>query len=151
MTAFQILLAFHLLTAVFAIGPLAHAATTAARGIRTGNGAATASSARTVRIYSYASLLVIVLGFALMSLDSPFGPGKVGEFADTWVWLSLLLWLVAIAICLGLVAPTLGKATDRIAKQESVVALTGRVAAGGGLVGLIFAGIVFLMVYRPGG
>ena len=38
-----------------------------------------------------------------------------------------------------------------IGKQESVVALTGRVAAAGGIVGVIFAVIVFLMVYRPGG
>lgn len=150
MTAFQLLLALHLLVAVFAIGPLVHAATTAARGVRTGDGAATASSARMVRIYSYASLLVVVLGFALMSLDSPHGTGKVGEFGQTWIWLSLLLWLVAVALGLGLVAPTLGTATERIAEQESVVALTARVAAGGGVVGVIFAVIVFLMVYQPG-
>lgn len=151
MTAFQLLLAFHLLAAVFAIGPLVHAATTAARGIRRADGAATAASARMVRIYSYTSLVVVVLGFALMSLDDPHGPGKVGQFGDTWVWLSLVLWLVAIGTCLGLVAPTLNSATERIGRQEAVATLTARVAAGGGVVGLIFAGIVFLMVYRPGG
>ena len=43
--------------------------------------------------------------------------------------------------------PTLDKAAQAIGDSA---ALTGRVAATGGVVGLIFAGIVFLMVYRPG-
>lgn len=148
---FKVLLALHLLFAIFAIGPLVHAATTAARGIRTGDGAATASSARMLRIYSYVSVLVVIVGMGLMSSDSPYRPGKVAEFKDTWIWLSLVLWLVAVAITLLAIVPTLTKATDLIKSEGSVVTLTARVAVSGILVGLIFAGIVFLMVYRPGG
>ncbi len=149
---FNLLLSLHVLFAIFAVGPLVHAATTAARGIRTGDGAATASSARTVRIYSYASVLVVLVGSAMMSLDSPDKKGeKVAQFGDTWIWLSVLLWLVAVAVALLAVVPALDKASALIGKQESVVAMTARVAAPGGIVGLIFAGIVFLMVYRPGG
>jgi len=145
---FKILLALHLLFAVFAVGPLVHAATTAARGVRTGDGAATASSARMLKIYSYASVLVIIVGFGLMSAKRH---GKtVAEFSDVWIWLSVLLWLVALALALAVIAPALERATKLIAEQQSVVALTGRVAAAGGIVGLIFAAIVFLMVYQPG-
>ena len=145
---FKILLALHLLFAIFAVGPLVHAATTAARGVRTGDGAATASSARLLKIYSYASVLVVVFGFGLMSAKRH---GKtVAEFGDTWIWLSTLLWLVAIAVVLAVVVPTLDKATALIAKQESVVALTARVAAAGGVAAVILAAIVFLMVYQPG-
>ena len=61
-----------------------------------------------------------------------------------------MLWLVAVAIVLAVVVPTLNKATALIQQQSSVVTLTGRVAAAGGVVGLIFAVIVFLMVYQPG-
>jgi hypothetical protein len=119
--------------------------------VRTGDAAATASSARLLKIYSYASVLVVLAGMALLSVDSPYRKGtKVGEFGDLWVWLSLVLWLVAIAIVLGVVVPALTTATERIGKQEAVATLTGRVAASGGAVGLIFAAIVFLMVYRPG-
>jgi hypothetical protein len=146
---FKILLALHLLFAIFAIGPLAHAATTASRGVRRGDGVATASAARMLRIYSYASVLVILLGGALMSQKRR--GRSVAEFGDTWIWLSLVLWVVGIAVVLGLIVPTLDRATQRIAAQESVVALTGRVAAGGGIVGAIFAAIVFLMTYKPGG
>lgn len=148
---YEILLALHLLFAIFAVGPLVHAATTAARGVRTGDGAATAGSARTLRIYAGASLVVVAIGMGLMSAKDPGEPGAhVGAFGQTWIWLSTVLWVAAMAVVLGLVAPSLDRATDRIRRQESVVSLTGRVAAGGGVVALIFAGIVFLMVYRPG-
>ncbi len=145
---FKILLALHVLFAVFAVGPLVHAASTAARGVRTGDGTSTAASSRLLKVYGYASVLVVVLGFGLMSAKRH---GKtVAQFGDTWVWLSAALWLVAIALVLAVVVPTLDRATELIGKQESVVTLTGRVAAVGGVVALIFAAIVFLMVYRPG-
>lgn len=148
---FKFLLALHLLFAVFAVGPLVHAASTASRGVRTGDGAATASSARVLRIYGYASVLVVLVGFGLMSIDSPSHKGaKVAEFKDTFIWLSLVLWVVAMGIVTGALVPTLEKITAKIDKQDSVVTLTGRVAALGGVVALIFAVIVFLMVYQPG-
>jgi hypothetical protein len=148
---FKILLALHLLAAVFAVGPLVHAATTASRGLRTGDGAATASSARTATLYSYASVLVVVFGFGLMSADAPWNKNeKVAEFGDPYIWISVLLWLAAIALTLGLIVPTLQQATVKITNGEGVDGLTARVAAAGGAVGLIFAAIVFLMVYRPG-
>lgn len=147
---FKILLALHLLTAIFAIGPLVHAATTAARGLRTSDAGATATSARTVTIYSYVSVLVVVFGFGLMSMDNPYGPGKVAEFSDPYIWASALLWLVAVGLALGVIAPALEQATTRIGAGEAVDALKGKVAASGGIVGLIFAVIVFLMVYKPG-
>lgn len=149
---FKFLFAAHLVLAVFAVGPLVHAATTAGRGIRQGDGAATASASRVLRIYSYVSVLVIVAGFGLMSQKAPWNPKqKVAEFGDTWIWLSLLLWLVAVGLVLGVVVPTLDRATKGIEAQESVVTLTGRVAAAGGVVALIFLAIVVIMVYQPGG
>jgi hypothetical protein len=148
---FKLLLGLHLLFAIFAIGPLVHAATTAGRGVRTRNAAATASSARMLKVYAYTSVLVVIAGMALMSVDSPFQKGKkIGEFSDLWIWLSVVLWLAAAAVVLALLVPSLNRASELIGKQQSVVTLAGRVAAAGGLVGVIFAVIVFLMVYRPG-
>ena len=145
---FHILLALHVLLAVFAVGPLVHAATTAGRGIRHGDGFSTAYAARVIRIYSYASTLVVVLGFGLMSVKQH---GKtVAQFGDTWVWVSLLLWLAAASLSLVVVVPTLERATTLIDAEQSVVTLTARVAAAGGVIGLLFTAIIFLMVYRPG-
>lgn len=148
---FDILLSLHLLFAVFAIGPLVAAATTAGRGVRRGDGAATAASARMLKLYSYASVLVVIVGMGLMSVDDPDEKGvKVGAISQVWIWLSLVLWFVAIGLVLSVVVPTLDRATRLIGEEQSVVALTGRIAAAGGIVGLLFAVIIFLMVYRPG-
>ena len=144
----KLLLAAHLIVAVFAVGPLVHAATTAGRGIRTGDGAATAASSRMLRIYAYVSVLVVVAGMGLMSQKED--GHKLGEFSDAWIWVSLVLWLVAMGLVLGVIVPTLDRATKQIAEQQSVVALTARVAASGGVVALLFVVIVVLMVYKPG-
>jgi hypothetical protein len=105
---FKILLALHLLTAIFAVGPLVGAATTATRGLRSGDAGATDGAARTLTVYSYASVLVVVLGFGLMSADNPYGPGKVAEFSETWIWLSVLLWVVSMAVLLPITIGGLG-------------------------------------------
>jgi hypothetical protein len=145
---FKLLLALHVLFAVFAIGPLAHAVTTAGRGIRNGDASATAAAARTARVYAYASVVVVLIGFGLMSVKR--NGRAVGEFGDLWIWLSAALWLLAVIIALGAIVPALDDVTERIGKQESVVAVTARVSALGGAVAVIFGVIVFLMVYRPG-
>jgi hypothetical protein len=148
---FKILLALHVLFAIFAIGPLVHAATTASRGVRHSDGAATAAAGRMLRVYSIASVLVVLLGFGLMSATSPDTGEATAQIGETWIWLSGVLWLVAMGLVLGLLVPTLEKATELIAGAQPVSALTGRSAAVGGIVGLIFTGIVFLMIYQPGG
>ncbi|SFC19095.1 Predicted integral membrane protein [Nocardioides terrae] len=144
---FKVLLALHILTAVFAIGPLVHAATTASRGLRLGDAAAIRTSARMCKIYSAASVVVVILGFGLMSATSPYTHEKVADVGDVWIWLSLLLWLVAAGLAFLVVVPALDKAAENTEAARSMV---GRVAAAGGIVGILFAVIVFLMVYRPG-
>jgi hypothetical protein len=146
---FKILLALHVLAAVGAIGPLIHAATTAARGLRRSNAAATAEASRMLKVYSIASVIVVILGFGLLEATSPVTHQKVGDFSDTWVWLSVVLWLIGIGLAWLVLSRTLDRATTMINKGESIAALRGRVAASGGIVGLIFAAIIVLMVYRP--
>jgi uncharacterized membrane protein len=149
---FKLLLFLHLLVAIFAIGPLVGAVTTASRALRTPDAAAATSAARTIRIYSYVSVLVVILGMGLMSQNAPWDKSEhVAEFGDTWIWLSVLLWLVAMALSLGVVVPSLTRAAAASGSGSATGSLTGRVAAAGGAVGLIFAVIVVLMVYQPGG
>jgi uncharacterized membrane protein len=145
---FKVLLALHIVFAIFVIGPLAHAAKTAGRGVRKGDGAATAEAARLLRIYSIVSVLVVLLGFGLMSMKED--GEKVAEFGDTWIWLSLVLWLAAVGVIHAVMVPMLNKITASIQSEESVVGQTLRVATAGGVVGTLFVVIVFLMVYKPG-
>jgi hypothetical protein len=86
-----------------------------------------------------------------MSADNPYGPGKVAEFGETWIWLSVLLWLVSVGVVLGVTVPALKQAVTAIGSSEPVDRLVARVASSGGVVALLFTAVVFLMVYRPGG
>lgn len=140
----KLLLALHLLFAIFVIGPLVHAATTASRDLRKPDADALARTSRILRIYSYVSVLVVILGFSLVQSKYHV------EFSDAWVWISVVLWLLAVAVALGLLIPALDKAIGLIRDGSEVGSLVGRVAAFGGLIGVLFAVIVFLMVYRPG-
>lgn len=153
----KILLFLHLLTAIFAVGPLVHAVTTASRGLRQADANAISASARMAKIYSMVSVLVVIFGFGLMSQKRR--GEELGSFGDTWIWLSVLLWVVAVALTLAVIVPALEKAADTVTSggqdaagdlQTAVKAQTARVAASGGVVGIIFAVIVVLMVYRPG-
>lgn len=171
----KFLLAAHLVLVVFTIGPLMHVAKTASRGIRHGDAAATRLAARSLRIYAYVSVLVVVAGFALMSQtredvesSGSYVPLQVdtsraynsaltitadkhvAEFSDTWIWVSVLLWLLAMALVLGELVPTLTTVTKLIEAEDSVVSYTARVIAAGSVVAAIFFAIVVLMVYKPG-
>src|SRR3954449_2930663 len=149
---FKLLLFLHLLAAVFAIGPLVGAASTAARALRTGDAGAAYSAARIVKIYSYASVVVVVLGFGLMSAKVPGDSSqRVADFGESWIWLSLVCWGAAIAVALGGLEPALRRAATTIDQGSPVATLTGRVAAYGGATALLYAAIVALMVYQPGG
>lgn len=148
---YKILLALHLLTAIFAIGPLVGAVTTASRGLRKADAGATESAARTLTIYSYASVVVVILGMGLMSAKAPWSHGKpIADFGDAWILISIVLWACTLAIVFGGVIPALHKATATIREGGPVDSLVGRVAAFGGITGLLYAVIVFLMVYQPG-
>lgn len=150
---FKIMLALHLLTAIFAIGPLVGAATTASRGLRSRDAGATESAARTLTIYSYASVVVVIFGMGLMSAKAPWDKAEhVAEFSDAWIWISVLLWLAAAALALGLTVPALKQAGVAITSgaDSALGGLTGKVAGSGGAIALLYAVIVFLMVYQPG-
>ncbi|MGN6160082.1 MAG: hypothetical protein ACTHOG_00090 [Marmoricola sp.] len=148
---YKIMLALHLLAVVFAVGPLVGAASTAARGLRVGDVAATATSARLVKIYSYASVVAVIFGFGLMSANDPDHPGhKVADLGDVWIIIAIVLWLFALAEGLFGLVPALEQAATALGEQKPIDALRGKVAALGGSIALNYAIIVFLMVYQPG-
>jgi uncharacterized membrane protein len=140
----HLLLSLHILFAIFAVGPLVGAASIAARGVRAGDATAVAGSARTVRLYGYLSILVALLGMSLVQ------PKWHARFSYPWVWISLLLYLAALALSLLVLAPSLSRAASRLTTADSDVRReAGRAAAAGGVIALLFAVIVFLMVYKP--
>lgn len=146
---FKAMLALHLLTAIFAIGPLCHAVTTAARGLRRADAMSVAESGRMTRLYAYASVLPVFFGFGLMSSKHPRTGKVVATFSDTYIWASSLLWIVAAVLALAVVAPALDDAADALREGRDASAARGKVSAVGGIIAVIFVVIILLMVYKP--
>lgn len=143
---YALLLALHLLTAVFLVGPAAVAAMTSPRLVRAGDALGLRTAARSTRLYTLASLLTVVLGSALVAVS---GDGTAEwSMGDLWVSASYVLWLVAVALVLVVVVPAQEAAAEALEGGRTAVA--SRIAAAGGAATLCWAAIVVLMVYKPG-
>jgi uncharacterized membrane protein len=161
----NLLLTLHVVAAIFLIGPLVAAANQAARVLRGGDTGALAGLARLVTVYGWASLLVGVFGAGLVQDKYEH------TWGEAWLPISLVLFLVASALVIGLLAPLLRRAVSTAgssvpaggadpggaatgggdaATGGGATGLAGRAAAVGGVVSLCYVAIAVLMVYKPG-
>src|SRR3712207_9226340 len=102
-----LLTVLHVVTAVFLVGPMAILPMTALRAVRAGEWSTVAILARSTRVFSLASLLVAVLGFGVVgTADEEFDLSVTTD----WVLISIVLYLVALALSLALVVPSMTKA-----------------------------------------
>ena len=145
--SYAVVLALHLLTGVFVVGPLAVTAVTASRLVRAGEVSALRAAARTTRLFSIATVVTVVLGSAMLGLGSV---GAQWKPSQGWVSASYALWLVAIGLTIGLVLRGLRAATEAAERGEPTGGFAGRVAIGGGIAMLCWLAIVVLMVTKPG-
>lgn len=144
---YAVVLVLHLLAVVFVVGPLAVAAVHSPRLARTGQLEQLRTSVRTTRLYANASVVVVLLGGAMIGLGDT---GDSWAFSQAWVWGSLVLWLVAVALTLALVVPAQHDAVAALEAGRDARSSTGRMAAGGGLAMLAWTAIIVLMVTKPG-
>lgn len=145
--SYGVVLALHLLTVAFVVGPAAIAAVTSARHARAGRAEALRDSSRTTRLYTLATVLTVVLGSALVGLGDVGGQWDMGQ---PWISASYVLWLGAVALTLALVVPAQRRAADALDAGEDVGSYAGRIAAGAGLAMLAWGAIIVLMVVKPG-
>ena len=127
----------HVVLAIFLIGPLVAAANQVARALRGGSAETVRLLSRTVTVYGWASLLVAVVGFGLVR--------DRFSFSDGWLIASIVLFVVASVLVLGLLVPMLRGATGDTA------ALAPRASAVAGIASLCYVAIAVLMAWKPGG
>lgn len=106
---FKFLLTLHVLAAVLLIGPFVLAAFSGHRAIRRRDADATRRAARTMGLFAGGSLLVALLGFAVLGVTDRF------TFRTPWIIISITLWVVAMAIGTGYTTPALRRAGKVIA------------------------------------
>jgi uncharacterized membrane protein len=133
------LLVVHVVLAIFLIGPLVAAANQVARSLRGGSGDTLRLLSRSVTGYGWASLLVAVFGFGLVRDEF--------SFSDGWLIASIVLFVVASVLVLGLLGPMLRRA----AAGRDSAAQAPRAAAVAGVASLCYVAIAVLMVWKPGG
>ncbi|MBC7443502.1 MAG: DUF2269 family protein [Ramlibacter sp.] len=141
----------HIASAVFIVGPMAILPMTAMRSMRAGEAGQVASLAKSVYLFSLLSVLVAFFGFGALGMadaDEGF------SFASTWVWLSIVLYAIALVINLFLVVPAMRSAAETLAQNPVVAAGTkvagySRVAMGSGIASLLLVFVVVLMVWKP--
>ena len=144
---YAVVLVLHLLTAVFLVGPLAVAAVTSPRHARAGRVDALRDSARTTRLYAIGTVLTVLLGSAMIGLGET---GDAWTMGQAWVSASYALWIVALALTLGLVVPGQRAAVKALEGGGKADSAASRIAIGGGLAMLAWVVIIVLMVVKPG-
>jgi uncharacterized membrane protein len=150
----------HVAAAVFIVGPMAILPMTAMRAIRAGSPRQVRTLARSTNIFSLLSLLVVILGFGSLGTTDPKYDVSV---TSTWVWLSIVLYVVALALTLFVVVPAMRRAADAIEGEEAVEAEDpaakaappaksggyGAIAGTSGIASLLLVVVVVLMVWKP--
>ena len=145
--AYALVLALHLLTVVFLVGPAALAAVTSGRHLREGRADALRVAARTTRTCTQGTLLAVLLGTGLVGLGAV---GDQWEFGQVWVSASYVLWLAAVVLQLVVVVPAQEQAAALVEAGGDAGRLAGRLGTAAGLAMLCWAAIVVLMVVKPG-
>lgn len=96
--------------------------------------------AATGRIYAIAVIVAGIIGFGLISMSS-----SLIEWGDTWVWLSILVWVALNGVLHGAMLPAerqLGQG------DRSAMAKIDRV---GPILGVMVLVLIYLMTVKPGG
>jgi uncharacterized membrane protein len=139
----KLLLTLHVVAAIFLIGPLVAAVNQAPRALRAGDAGTLRALSRLVTVYGWVSLVTAVFGAGLVQ------DKYHNSWSDTWLIISLVLFVVASVLVIALLAPLLRRAVD--APADGTAGLAGRAAAMGGVASLCYVAIAVLMVTQPGG
>ena len=151
----DILLAvLHVVTAVFIVGPMAIFPMTAMRAARAGNGAQVLALAKATSTFSLLSLVVLLLGFAVLGVSDP---KEHWSLTSAWIVLSIVLYVVALAVNLFVTVPAMRRvAADVTASTGAAGTVStsppagyGAIAGGSGVASLMLVAVVVLMVWKP--
>lgn len=144
-----VLSVLHVATAVFVIGPMAVLPMSALATLRAGHGAQVPALARSTAIFSWASLIVAILGFGVLGASDPKDDLSI---TTPWVLISLLAYLVALILSLAVVVPAMRRAgleQSEGGTSAPTDGLAGRIGASSGIVALLLIAVVVLMVWKP--
>ncbi|HEV7166910.1 MAG TPA: DUF2269 family protein, partial [Micrococcaceae bacterium] len=83
----------HVVAAVFIVGPMAILPMTGLRAIRAGEGGQVATLAKSARVFTLLSLVVVFFGFGVMGMAEK---KDNLSFATPWILISIILYVIAL-------------------------------------------------------
>jgi hypothetical protein len=144
--AYKVLLVLHLLAVVVGFGPWFLNGLLPARALHRDAGEAKAISGANLQVSTisqYAIYGVFVFGFGTLGLAHK----HTIKFGDTFVWLSLILWVAIVGVLHGVVLPAQRQLADGSGDRAS---LTQRQSLGAAAINLLILVAIVLMVFEPG-
>jgi hypothetical protein len=157
---YRVVLLLHILCAIVGLGGvMLNGVYGAASRKAVGRGAtalvhANATATKVAEFFIYA---VPLLGFALIGMSD-----DAWQFDQTWIWLSVVFYAVALAISLGLLLPAFRTYVRTITEVEAgtvarspavdatLDGLAKKQAALGGTLHVITVVLLYLMIWKPG-
>lgn len=144
-----LLAVLHVVGAVFIVGPMAILPQSGLRAIRAREPGAVSTIARSTFIFTLASVVVAVIGFGVVgTTDKKYGL----SISTPWVLISLIVWVVAVALSLFAVVPALRSAAEHLQSPDTDQVNSNdykRIAMTSGVVSLLLLVVVVLMVWKP--
>src|SRR5437588_12740880 len=153
--AYRIVLALHIIAAVVGFGSVLLNGVYASKAMaRRGPEGAAIAQANYEVSFGWAQWFIyaiLILGFALVGMSD-----KLIKFSQTWIWLSIVLYLAIIGIVNGVHRTNVRRLNELMregnaANVDEMERRGRRAEAMGALMTVLFVIIVFLMVMKPGG
>lgn len=146
---YKLLLVLHLLTVAVGLGAVSLNALYA-REARIRKGAEglaiTEANEFVSNVAGFVIYLIPVTGILLVLASD-----KAWKFNQTWIWLSLVLYVVALGVVHGVVRPTVNKmmAAMREMQEPTLERLSGTMAKAGPVLSVLMVVLIALMVWKP--
>ena len=150
----MLLAVLHVVTAVFIVGPMAIFPMTAMRAARARNGAQVLGLAKATSTFSLLSLVVLLLGFAVLGVSDP---KEQWSLTSGWILWSIVLYAIALAVNLFVTVPAMRRVAASVTAStgvdDTIVSSSpagyGAIAGGSGIASLMLVAVVVLMVWKP--
>jgi uncharacterized membrane protein len=155
--AYNIVKVLHILCAIVGFGAVTLNGLYGAQAKARGGAEAAAIGQAVYRVSAvgeYFIYAVFVLGIALVAMGD-----NLFDFGQTWIWLSMLLFVVGLGLSHGLLRPRVRRmntlmvelAASPPPQAAELEALAKQVATTEMLLDLVLVAILVLMVFKPGG
>jgi uncharacterized membrane protein len=145
---YKLLVVLHILSVVVGIGATMLNGLYAAKAKQAGGPAAGAIMKANFDVTMVAEKIIYLI--PVFGILAVLASDDVWEFDQTWIWLSLVLYVVALGIAHGNQMPAGKKMLAGPSSPQEAEALGKRLAMGGMVLNLLVVVIVALMVWKPG-